>query len=465
MTLVVRSHNLRVNRRKSTIRAYVMAHPDVDVWLMQEAHQYRAVLEAIPGFTLHMPAGKAPCAILARETLPQVAEAPLRMTRTWRRPRMPGQHPPRIFPVVTIAGIRFVPPHIPERRDSRRDLLLAREECYARLAELLADDVPTLLGGDWNGRPGETGRGLPGGFIAAHDLTVKPLGRIDFFAGRGVRITDVDVLPKYGSDHAAIQADVRLAEPPPPPPPGDSMLLTDLADAARSSGLEVVEIGGWETRRRPPSTGDFQPRGVLCHHTGGPADGVEYATWLAKVGRADLPPPLCQLALGRDGTVYVCAAGRANHAGTAKASGPLPGGDGNALYIGIEAMNSGSEGWTDLQRGAYVRLCAALCRWYDWPASHVRGHRETSVTGKWDPGLLDMTEFRQAVADQMEDQMALSDADKQWIRDAIAEGVRGQTLDVGKQHPWADDKVAEVVLNTLGRIEARLTTLTQEAGK
>ena len=465
MAHVVRSHNLKVNRRKSAIRAYVMDHPEVDVWLLQEAHQYRAALDSIPGLRLHMPQGKAPGAILVRETLPQVAEQPLRMQRTWRRPRMPGQHPPRIFPVVTVEGIRYVPPHIPERRDSRPDLLRAREECYDRLSDLLADGRPTLLGGDWNGRPGETGRGLPGGFIAAHDLQVKPLGRIDFFAGRGVRITDVDVLPKYGSDHTAIQADVRLAEPPPPPPPGDSMLLTDLADAARSSGLEVVEIDGWETRRRPPSTGGFKPRGILCHHTGGPADGLAYAEWLAKVGRADLPAPLCQLALGRDGTVYVCAAGRANHAGTAKAVGPLPGGDGNELYVGIEAMNTGSEGWTTVQRDAYVRLCAALCRWYDWPASHVRAHKETSVTGKWDPGQLDMPAFRQAVADQMEDEMALTDADKQWIREAVAEAVRGNTLDVGKENAWADDKVAEVVLNTLGRIEARLTTLTQEAGK
>jgi len=35
---------------------------------------------------------------------------------------------------------------------------------------------------------------------------------------------------------------------------------------------------------------------------------------------------------------------------------------------------------------------------YGWPASHVRAHRETSLTGKWDPGLLDMNDHRAAVA-------------------------------------------------------------------
>ena len=204
---VVRSHNLKVNRRQASIRRYILAHPDVDVWLLQEAHQYRAALESIPGFTLHMPSGRAPGAILVRSNLAQFGEAPLRMQRTWRRPRMPGQHPPRIFPVVTVEDIRYVSVHIPERRSW---IVPARVECYARLYALLSDGRPTLLGGDWNGKPGERGPGLPAAFIEDHGLKVAPTGRIDFFAGQGVRITDVDVLDKYGSNHAAIQCQVAL---------------------------------------------------------------------------------------------------------------------------------------------------------------------------------------------------------------------------------------------------------------
>lgn len=172
-------------------------------------------------------------------------------------------------------------------------------------------------------------------------------------------------------------------------------MLRDLANACRKSGLTVVEIPGWGNRTRP---GSFSPRGVLCHHTGGSSDSRTYVDWMTYTGRPDLPAPLCQLALSRTGVVYVCAAGRANHGGTAKATGPMPSGDANTLYIGIEAMNTGSEGWSDRQRDAYARLCAALCKHYGWPATHVRAHRETSVTGKWDPGLLDMDDFRADVA-------------------------------------------------------------------
>lgn len=172
------------------------------------------------------------------------------------------------------------------------------------------------------------------------------------------------------------------------------MYLTDLADACRTSGLKVVELPGWKTRSRPASTGGFDPEGVLCHHTGSSGDGRKVADSMALVGRPDLPPPLCQLALDRDGTVYVCAAGRANHAGKAKAHGGLPAGDGNELYIGIEAMHAGpGEPWSALQYAAYVRLVAALCEHYGFDVEDVAGHKETSVTGKIDP-TFDMDRFR-----------------------------------------------------------------------
>lgn len=190
------------------------------------------------------------------------------------------------------------------------------------------------------------------------------------------------------------------------------MRLLDLAVAARKSGLEVVELDGWRTNYSPGGE-DYQ--GVLCHHTGAydsltDADNdLDYARWMAFTGRDDLDPPLCNLALSAECVVYVCASGNANHAGQAKASGPMPAAsDGSRIYVGIEAMNSGSQGWgskgrdaagNELTQGeAYARLCAALCAHYGWPASHVRAHRETSVTGKWDPGLLDMDKHRAAVA-------------------------------------------------------------------
>lgn len=173
--------------------------------------------------------------------------------------------------------------------------------------------------------------------------------------------------------------------------------LTNLADVARAAGLRVVELDGWKTRGRPSSTGGNDPRGVLWHHTGGAANDRAYADWLARVGRSDLPAPLCHYSIDRAGTVYVCAAGRTNHGGKAKASGPIPAGDANALYIGVECMNTGSEGWSKAQYDAMVQLAAELATAYGWTAEHNRAHKETSSTGKWDPGQLDMTDFREDV--------------------------------------------------------------------
>lgn len=179
------------------------------------------------------------------------------------------------------------------------------------------------------------------------------------------------------------------------------MYLTDLADVLRRAGLDVVEIPGWKTRGRP---GTFAPIGILCHHTAGAADGLAYATWMAMVGRDDLPAPLAQLGLNRKGTYFVQAAGRANHAGKCK---PIAGlkalsgrdyGDGNAQLVGIEAMNTGSEGWTTAQYDAYVRGCAAINAAYGFPASRTLAHRETSLSGKPDPGGIDMPKFRTQVA-------------------------------------------------------------------
>lgn len=195
------------------------------------------------------------------------------------------------------------------------------------------------------------------------------------------------------------------------------MLLTDLADAARKSGLKVVELPGWKTNY---SAGGFDPLGILNHHTGSydsltDADNdLDYAKWMAFTGRPDLDPPLCNLSLSAECVVYVCASGNANHAGEAKASGPMPAAsDGNAIYIGVEAMNSGSQGWDSegedadgnpvTQGEALARLNAALCDHYrerfagGFTADHCRGHKETSVTGKWDPGLLDMDSFRHQI--------------------------------------------------------------------
>lgn len=191
-------------------------------------------------------------------------------------------------------------------------------------------------------------------------------------------------------------------------------LPANLPSLIRQTGLRVVVVGDdWRSNERP---GTFLPTGVLNHHTGASAKGwslakeLSYARWMFRVGRSDLNPPLVQIALGRSGVVYIGSGGRANHAGTAKASGSVSAGDGNRLYIGIEWMLSGTEAIPAGMRKAGTTLNAVLTeKVLNTSVNTISCHYQTSVTGKWDIGdpagiafkghrVLDVPKFRTAVA-------------------------------------------------------------------
>ncbi|MDQ3222722.1 MAG: N-acetylmuramoyl-L-alanine amidase, partial [Gemmatimonadota bacterium] len=191
-----------------------------------------------------------------------------------------------------------------------------------------------------------------------------------------------------------------------------TLLPKDLPERLRKAGLKVVTIDGWETRGRP---GSFAPVGVLNHHTGSFdrdgdfADDLAYAKWLFLQGRADLPAPLCQMALSVEGTVYLGAAGRTNHGGVAKASGSVASGDANTLYIGIEWMLSGTQAIPAKMMKAAAVLNAVLTQQVTKTSVQtISCHYQTSVTGKWDIGdpngisygsakVLNVPKFRVAV--------------------------------------------------------------------
>jgi hypothetical protein len=206
------------------------------------------------------------------------------------------------------------------------------------------------------------------------------------------------------------------------------MMLFDLADVIRAGGLKVIEVPGWKTRTRPAKSGHddglIAVRTITCHHTAnGGADGnyPSYNTVLHGRGE-DLPGPLAQLGLAKDGTVYVFAAGIANHAGVS-----LKEEYDKYHAIGIEAEAIGVPGaegdWPKVQMTAYHRLCKILAVRYKVPNDHILGHKETaSPRGRKSDPSFSMPDFREAVAalDLNEDEITMADVDelveKIWAR-------------------------------------------------
>lgn len=181
------------------------------------------------------------------------------------------------------------------------------------------------------------------------------------------------------------------------------MRLLWLADCLRDAGLKVEEVDGWQTRGKElPGLCSV----VLGHHTATPtssknADKDIPTLDLLIKGRSDLPGPLCQLGLGRSGTYYVIASGKANHAGQGRWAGVLN----SRRTIGIEAEHPGTGPWPEEQLAAYDAGIAALLHQLGQGADHYAGHREWALPRgrKVDPGGLDLTAQRGRVAALLSD--------------------------------------------------------------
>jgi N-acetyl-anhydromuramyl-L-alanine amidase AmpD len=175
--------------------------------------------------------------------------------------------------------------------------------------------------------------------------------------------------------------------------------LTWLPEVLENAGLKVAEQPGWRMRGRG-EMGDV--KGVMCHHTSGPPNGNMPSLGVVTNGRPDLAGPLAQLCLGRDGTFYVVAAGRCNHAGIGNWQGITTG---NSSFIGIEAENTGftqgpkAEPWSPVQLDAYRRGVAAILAKLNANAIMCVGHKEYALPcGRKDDPTFDMFEFRNQVA-------------------------------------------------------------------
>lgn len=169
--------------------------------------------------------------------------------------------------------------------------------------------------------------------------------------------------------------------------------LTWLPDVLQRANCKIAEVPEWRKRGRAEMG---RVRGVMIHHTVGAQSGNMPSLNLLTKGRSGLRGPLAQLGLGRDGTFYIIAAGRANHAGDGKWRGIATG---NSSFIGIEVENSGKPDdiYPEIQMEALRHGVASILKYIDADANMVCGHKEYAPGRKIDP-LYDMAQFREAVA-------------------------------------------------------------------
>jgi peptidoglycan hydrolase-like protein with peptidoglycan-binding domain len=173
--------------------------------------------------------------------------------------------------------------------------------------------------------------------------------------------------------------------------------LTWLPAVLEIEGLKIAEVPGWQNRGRAEMGSVL---GTMIHHTAGPRPGNMPSLDTLVNGRSDLPGPLANLGLGRDGTWYVIAAGRANHAGAGRWRGEV---NGNSNFIGIEAENTGGpddQPWPEVQTRCLVHGVAALLRHAGRGAEWCAGHKEYALPAgrKIDPRF-DMAMLRGQIAD------------------------------------------------------------------
>lgn len=189
----------------------------------------------------------------------------------------------------------------------------------------------------------------------------------------------------------------------------------DIIAALKDYGCDVYPMAGWVDRGRPYP---FDPIGQVLHHDAFSEDFPDWdaARYMTFSGRPDLPPPLCNGAIGEQGTVYLCAYGNANHAGWNRRSvierlraNQAPLGRaytqpyekdtvvGNSHLWGWECRNSGTgrDPWEQID--VMARAFAALADACGWSANQIAAHAELT-TRKPDPAGIHMPDFRFGVA-------------------------------------------------------------------
>jgi hypothetical protein len=185
-------------------------------------------------------------------------------------------------------------------------------------------------------------------------------------------------------------------------------MMTWLADAIRQEGAKVQETNGWKTRGWGSDSDFVGGRGVMEHHTAS-SKTAGNAPALGFVTSGSSIAPLCNLLIGRDGTVFVIAAGKANHGGLGGPWKTVPRDAANTYTVGIEIENNGvGEPYSDAQMLAVHQSTTAILERQKKDHTWAVAHKEWAPTRKIDPSF-SMGTFRadlKAFMEGEEDDMA-----------------------------------------------------------
>jgi hypothetical protein len=173
---------------------------------------------------------------------------------------------------------------------------------------------------------------------------------------------------------------------------------TEVMARLRNEGIAVREQAGWQSRGNG-QTSAYQ--GIVTHHTATAFANANLGVLIN--GRPDLSGPLCNSCGWADGSVGIIAAHPANHAGASGGynTAPLPKTSlFNKMVWGHEIIYPGTSPMTAAQyRTATIlsKICVDVFGFSD--VNRIKGHAETSITGKWDPGYasgktIDLNKFR-----------------------------------------------------------------------
>lgn len=184
--------------------------------------------------------------------------------------------------------------------------------------------------------------------------------------------------------------------------------------AVKAAGIsKIVENSGWRSRGIWRISKGWKPKGIIIHQTAGNLGSRSVQQYADDILNGDPScPDKCNAFVAPDGTLWMNAAGRANHClqysnqalnaminetfpltGTVAWRGSLQ--NMNEHTYGLEMIATAPNA---AQVETAARWAAALCRAHGWTAGCIAGHGEVASDRDYsDPGI-DMGAFRRRVA-------------------------------------------------------------------